>query len=306
MANQPIRCSWMCNRSKLVTQTHSSPTDDAPSSERPAFRIAAIGDLHLRAHVPEILADELATLDGEIDLLVVAGDITDGGRLPEIELATRLFSRLTVPTVAVFGNHDRRGLRRTAMRKLLKEAGVVLLDGTTWEHTFADGRRIGIAGVGGYGGGFWPDETPEVVGARLSKAVGVRARREALRLKQALSALDRTAPDARLALMHYAPTVSTLGDEPPRKYWMLGNSLLGNVIDQHHVDLVIHGHAHLGNEHGQTRGGVPVRNVAAHVTGGVAIYELRHPRHVASLSPKRQPAILVPPHGLPTSDTDYG
>lgn len=286
-----------------MTQSHSSPTDEAHLPDPPAFRIAAIGDLHVRARVPEVLADELATLDGEIDLLVVAGDITDGGRLPEIELAMRLFSPLSVPTVAVFGNHDRRGLRRTAMRKLLEEAGVVLLDGTTWEHTFADGRTIGIAGVGGYGGGFWPDETPDHVGARLSKAVGVRARREALRLEQALSALDRTAPDARLALLHYAPTVSTLGDEPPRKYWMLGNSLLGNVVDQHHVDLVIHGHAHLGNERGMTRGGVPVRNVAAHVTGGVAIYELRRPRNVASLSPKRQPAVLAPPQRLPTSDS---
>ena len=74
--------------------------------------------------------------------------------------------------------------------------------------------------------------------------------------------------------MHYSPTVTTLGNEPPLKYWMLGNSLLGKVIDDHQVDLVLHGHAHLGNYEGQTLGGVPVRNVAAHVTGKPMIFDI--------------------------------
>jgi Icc-related predicted phosphoesterase len=61
---------------------------------------------------------------------------------------------------------------------------------------------------------------------------------------------------------------------------MLGNSILGRVIDDHRVDLVIHGHAHLGNQYGQTPGGTPVRNVAVSVTGGPVIYEMRNDRSI--------------------------
>ncbi|MGB3330317.1 MAG: metallophosphoesterase family protein, partial [Thermomicrobiales bacterium] len=159
-----------------------------------------------------------------------------------------------------------------------------LLDGGATVVELPDGRRIGIAGVGGYGGGFWPEETPDVPGARISKAVGIRARRESLRLRRALDVIAREPLDVRLVVMHYAPTISTLGEEPILKYWMLGNSLLGRVIDEHAVDLVIHGHAHLGNEVGQTPGGTPVRNVAAQVTGGLVLYDVAAGQHVESIA----------------------
>jgi hypothetical protein len=47
---------------------------------------------------------------------------------------------------------------------------------------------------------------------------------------------------------------------------MLGNCELGLVLDRHRPDVVIHGHAHLGNLAGHTVGGVPVRNVAVSIT----------------------------------------
>ena len=68
-------------------------------------------------------------------------------------------------------------------------------------------------------------------------------------------------------VMHYAPTATTLGNEPLVKYWMLGNIELARVIDRHEVDLVLHGHAHRGSRDGTTPGGIPVRNVAAPVIG---------------------------------------
>jgi Icc-related predicted phosphoesterase len=103
--------------------------------------------------------------------------------------------------------------------------------------------------------------------------VALRARREANRLQGALRTLTTQQPDLALVVLHYAPTASTLGLEPTAKYWMLGSSELGRVIDRHHVDLVLHGHAHLGNPAGRTPGGVPVLNVAAPVTGGITIHE---------------------------------
>jgi Icc-related predicted phosphoesterase len=229
------------------------------------------------------MASDLRALEGEVDLLVVAGDITESGRIPEVELASELFSTLTMPKIAVLGNHDRRGMRRRAMRLLLESSGVRLLDGDSLTHRFPDGRSVAVAGVGGYGGGFWPEEAPDLLAARISKAVGVRARREALRLAVALEDIGPAGVDAVVVVMHYSPTVSTLGEEPLMKYWMLGNSLLGRVIDEHQVDLVIHGHAHLGNHEGQTPGGTPVRNVAAHVTGGPRIYDVAGQKTVASV-----------------------
>ncbi len=233
-------------------------------------RIAAVGDLHIRAGVPLGMADELLALGDQADVLVLAGDITDGGRIPEVEAAADLLRPVGLPIVAVLGNHDRRCLRRTAFRRILESAGVTLLDG---EATVLDiGVRLGFAGVGGYGGGFWPDEGPALPHHRAAQALAVRARREAVRLDQALCQLDAK---VKIVVMHYAPTTSTLGSEPSIKYWMLGNIELAHVIDRHDVDLVIHGHAHLGNTYGQTTGGTPVRNVATTVTGGPIVHELR-------------------------------
>lgn len=240
---------------------------------RRVVRIAAIGDLHLKTRVPDALADGLADLRGRADVLVVAGDITDGGRLPEVEAAAELFRAVNVPIVAVMGNHDRRCLRRTAFRRTLEDAGVTLLDG---EATVVDvgGRRIGFAGVGGYGGGFWPDEGPALPHHRAAQALAVRARREAIRLENALVRLRPLAPRATVVVLHYSPTATTLGKEPPLKYWMLGNIELGRVIDRHDVDLVLHGHAHLGNPDGSTLGGTPVHNVASSVIGSPVVYHL--------------------------------
>lgn len=258
------------------------------------IRIAAIGDLHLRTTVPTEMADELRAVDGSADLLVIAGDITDGGKIPEVEVAGELLSTISMPIVAVLGNHDRRGVRRKAMRDILENAGVMLLDGDGCTMGLPGGRLLGLAGVGGYGGGFWPDEGSDIVSARLTKAVGVRGRREAARLDAALTRIAGEPVDATVVVMHYSPTVSTLGAEPELKYWMLGNSLLGNVIDSHGVDLVVHGHAHLGNQVGQTPGGVPVRNVAAHVTGRPTIYDVEAPRQVLDLTPVDDRAAVGP------------
>lgn len=234
-------------------------------------RLAAIGDLHIRTGISEALRHDLVSLRDRVDALVVAGDITDGGRLVEAEQAADLFRDVPVPVVAVLGNHDLRCLRRAAFRRVLESAGVMLLDGDAVVLPTRSGIRVGFAGVGGAGGGFWPAEGPAALHSRAMRALAVRAKREAARLDVALDGLDA---DLRIAITHFAPTSSTLGREPIAKYWMLGNSELGRIIDRHHVDLVFHGHAHLGNPRGQTLGGTPVLNVASAVGGGLVIRSL--------------------------------
>ncbi|MEJ7839394.1 MAG: metallophosphoesterase, partial [Thermomicrobiales bacterium] len=205
-------------------------------------RIAAIGDLHVRTEMPDAVVEGLASIGNAIDILIIAGDLTENGRLPEIALASEYFATIDTVKIAVLGNHDRRGFKRAAFRKYMDDAGIILLDCDARVFQLADGRVIGIAGAGGYGGGFWPEEPPDILTARITKAVGVRARREAERLRSAIAVLNGDGIDLRLVVLHYAPTVSTLGDEPLLKYWMLGNSLLGKAIDESNIDLVIHGH----------------------------------------------------------------
>jgi Icc-related predicted phosphoesterase len=259
-----------------------------------SIRIAAIGDLHVHNEIPTHLATSLVALNGQVDLLVIAGDITDGGKIPEMRLTADFLGTLSMPKIAVLGNHDRRGLRRREMRQVLEGSGTTLLDGDAETMHFPNGLRLGIAGVGGYGGGFWPEEVPDIVSARLSKAVALRARRESVRLEQALASLAKHATNVNLVVMHYSPTVSTLGNEPPIKYWMLGNSLLGKVIDDHRVDLVLHGHAHLGNYEGRTPGGVPVRNVAAHVVGRPMLFDIRSDGGIVEVTKGSNPAEPAP------------
>lgn len=252
--------------------TVNRSTATEPGQDR-RIRIVAIGDVHMRIDTPPALRDALRAVAHGADLVLLTGDLTDNGRLPEVEAVAGLTAGLGLPTYAVLGNHDRRSVRRREFRRALAGGGIELLDGDSTLLTVA-GLQVGLVGIGGYGGGFWPDEAPDLISTRLSQAVAIRARREAARLEAALDRLAGHRPDLTIVTMHYAPTTTTLGDEPMMKHWMLGNSILGRVVDRHRVSLVVHGHAHLGNYRGVTPGGTPVRNVALPVIGRPAVIEI--------------------------------
>lgn len=58
-------------------------------------------------------------------------------------------------------------------------------------------------------------------------------------------------------------------------YPFLGSYLLAEAADGAGADLAVHGHAHLGTEHGTTAGGVRARNVAMPVIDrAFAVYHL--------------------------------
>jgi Icc-related predicted phosphoesterase len=236
------------------------------ATEWEMVRLAVTGDLHIRVGDLGQIAPGLGSATSGVDALLIAGDITEHGRIAEANLACGVLDDIDVPIIAVLGNHDLRSLRRLAFRQVLAAAGVTVLDGASLILVGDDGFRVGIVGISGCGGGFWPAAIPDALPARAWNALAVRQRREATKLDEALANLDA---DVRIVLMHFAPTASTLGNEPGAKYWMLGNGELGRVIDRHQVDLVLHGHAHLGNQIGFTTGGTPVRNVAYPVNAGV-------------------------------------
>jgi Icc-related predicted phosphoesterase len=251
-------------------------------------RVAAIGDLHVRGREDLSAVPGLSGVAENADLLLVAGDLTENGRLLEAEAAGELLAAARLPVVAVLGNHDLRSLRRVAFRRALERRGIEVLDGCATVHRLPNGSRIGIAGTAGSGGGFWPHEGPTAIHARTFKRLAIRARRECEALERALLSLDA---DLRIAALHFAPTTTTLGREPLAKYWMLGNWELGVVLDRRSPDLVVHGHAHLGTLTGRTPGGVPVRNVALPVVGRVHLEVLERAIRGHARGPEQAPLL---------------
>lgn len=235
------------------------------------MRIAAIGDVHFGIESAGQLRPELRELPEQADALLLAGDLTDHGRLDEARVVAAEFSDLGVPVVAVLGNHDHHSDADADIAKLLTDHGITVVEGTAVTLEI-DGRTLGVAGTKGFGGGF-AGRCAGVFGERLMREFAGHTMDLAASLGSALAELST---DVTIALTHYSPVTDTLLGEPAELYPFLGSYLLGEAIDEFGADLAVHGHAHSGSEHGTTPGGVPVRNVARPVVqAAYRVYELQ-------------------------------
>ena len=221
------------------------------------IRVAAVGDVHMDTDVVGRFRPALSELPGCADVLLLAGDLTRHGTAAEAECVAVEFGRLGVPVVAVLGNHDHHGDQVPEVVEVLRDAGLVVLEG---DAVVLDtpGGPLGVAGVKGFGGGF-ADRCASAFGEPEIKAFVGTTAGAADKLGAALRSLSC---DVRVALTHYAPVPDTLAGEPLEIYPFLGSYLLGAAIDSAPTTLAVHGHAHAGTERGTTPGGVRVRNVA--------------------------------------------
>ena len=217
------------------------------------MRIAAVGDLHMRADTRRNVAVALRGVDQEAELLLLAGDLTDHGTPEEATWLAEELAQFKIQKCAVLGNHDYESGEHAAVRKILCDSGVHVLDGEPW--TLND---LGIAGVKGFAGGYELSQLQRF-GEEAMKAFVDACIAEELKLEKALFQL-RTRH--RVALLHYSPCRQTLEGEPLEIFPFLGATRLSGPIDQLRPNLAIHGHAHRGTLRGATRGGVPVLNVA--------------------------------------------
>ncbi len=218
-------------------------------------RVAALGDLHCgRATPPGSLQPLLARLSDSADVLLLCGDLTDYGLAEEARALTKeLTATVKIPIVSVLGNHDFESNQQAEIALILKDAGVMNLDGDTCEV-----HGVGFAGVKGFAGGFgrralgpWGEE---IIKKFVHEAVN-----EALKLE---SALARLRNERIIAVLHYAPIQGTVQGEPEDIYPFLGCSRLEDPITRFPVAAVFHGHAHHGAPEGRTRTNVPVFNVS--------------------------------------------
>jgi len=220
------------------------------------LRIAAIGDLHVK----DDGTISYKTLFGEIshvaDVLALAGDLTDLGKLREAELLAEDLKACSIPVVAVLGNHDYESNAVDDVRGVLRQAGVRLLDGQATEL-----GGVGFVGVKGFVGGFGKTMLGSF-GEPAIKAMVAESVSEAMRLE---NAMRQVRAQRALVILHYAPIVDTVAGEPAEIFPFLGSSRLAETIDRFKVSAVVHGHAHRGAYEGRTPGGAPVYNVARQI-----------------------------------------
>lgn len=221
------------------------------------IRVAAVGDIHMGRDSAGMLRPHFERLGDHADMLLLAGDLTRFGEQDEAAVLVDELEGIAVPVVAILGNHDFHADQEEIIEKMLRDAGVTVLGGTTTELE-VDGVSVGIAGSKGFGGGFAGASGSEF-GEREMKAFMHHTREISAELNGCLEGL-RT--DLRIALLHYSPIEDTLQGERLEIYPFLGSYLLAEAIDEAGADLVIHGHAHRGREKGTTPAGIQVRNVA--------------------------------------------
>jgi Icc-related predicted phosphoesterase len=233
------------------------------------IRVAAVGDVHVGTDSAGRLAPRLAGLADHADVFLLAGDLTHRGRPEEAKVLAEELRVVRVPTIAVLGNHDYHSDEQDGVIEVLEQAGIRVLEGAAVVLEIG-GRRVGVAGSKGFGGGFAGASASDFGEPEMKAFVG-HTKALAGRLERALAGL-RT--DRRIVLLHYSPVAETLAGEPREIHVFLGSYLLAEAVDRAGADLVLHGHAHRGSRDGTTPGGVPVRNVAAPVIGRA--YEVFH------------------------------
>jgi uncharacterized protein len=225
-------------------------------------RIAAAGDIHCEPERQAEIEASFARLDGEADLVLLAGDLTTHGEPDEAAVLASACRNLCVPVVAVLGNHDWHANRRDEVVRILETAGITVLE-RGWTVVDVDGTDVGVVGTKGFIGGF-PDSALPDFGEPLLRRLYAETSAEVAALDRGLEAVSGCV--LRIVLLHYSPTATTLAGEPRGIFAFLGSDRLAHPVSEHVPDLVLHGHGHAGAFEGFI-GKVPVYNVSLPVIG---------------------------------------
>jgi len=241
--------------------------------DRRNMRIGAFGDLHGDRYM-EFLIPSLEDL-AAVDLLLLAGDISDRGNLEPFRSTVALLKEHTdAPVIAVFGNEEYQQDHERYRREL---PGSFLDDGST---TFElEGMLVRVVGTRG--------SLDRPTWWQRNNVPGIW-RSYGERVERISELLRRGEEDLLILLSHYSPTRATLEGEDPGRYEEMGSRAMEGVLELRRPDLVIHGHAHGGSREGTIGGGqtsledfgserraVPVFNVALPLAREITILDVR-------------------------------
>jgi Icc-related predicted phosphoesterase len=234
----------------------------AVDGTRRTIKVAAAGDIHACEPHRERIEAAFQEVDGDADLILLAGDLTTYGEPEETAVLGEACRDLVTPVYAVLGNHDHHLGRGAEVEDSLRTHGIAVLDRDSAVVEIG-GVDVGIVGTKGFVGGFPGSVLPDF-GEPLLRRVYAETTREADAIARGLREIVHC--DLRVVLLHYAPVEATIAGEPEGIHVMLGSDRLATPIAECGADLVLHGHAHAGSFSGHI-GQIPVYNVAVHVTG---------------------------------------
>ena len=217
------------------------------------MRIAALADLHCNNSSHDWMRPLILQIAQSADVLLLCGDLIDYGLPEEAVVLAKEITGLKIPVLAVLGNHEFESGKADEVKRIISDAGAIVLDGDA-----RDVGGVGFAGVKGFGGGFG-DRALGPWGEETIKRFVHEAIDEALKLE---SALARLRSEKRIVLLHYSPIRATVVGEPAEIFPFLGSSRLEEPLNRYPVTAVFHGHAHHGAPEGRTKNGAPVYNVA--------------------------------------------
>jgi uncharacterized protein len=245
---------------EVTTSPHSHDGRQSLSGPPVTLRVAAAGDIHCRDSRREEVEAAFAELGGQVDLVLLAGDLTSHGTADEAHILANASRRVDAPVIAVLGNHDWHAGQSDDIVRILESAGVTILDRSSTVCEIR-GVEVGIVGTKGFVGGFPGSHLPDF-GEPLLRQLYAEGVAEVGAIDAGLRAVEMC--PVRIVILHYSPTDSTLEGEPPGIWTFLGTDRMAAPIGEHAPDLVVHGHAHAGRFQGRI-GDVPVYNVSVPV-----------------------------------------
>src|SRR5919112_3549698 len=109
-----------------------------------SIRIAAAGDIHIRDANLDQLKEAFSRLKGEVELVLLAGDLTTHGEPEQGAWLADACQGLEMPVVAVLGNHDWHTDRAEELVAALEKGGITVLERDS-RVLDLDGCEVGIA-----------------------------------------------------------------------------------------------------------------------------------------------------------------
>ncbi|MGZ5846369.1 MAG: metallophosphoesterase family protein, partial [Ramlibacter sp.] len=165
------------------------------SKSATTVRFAAVGDIHVTKASAGTLRAFFARASESADALLLCGDLTDYGTAEEARVLAEELGAVSVPIVAVLGNHDYESGTPQVVCEILTRAGVRVLDGEACEI-----EGVGIAGTKGFAGGFGRGS----LGAWGEPAIKQFVQETLHEVMKLESALAKLRTPRRIALLHYS------------------------------------------------------------------------------------------------------
>ncbi|MBC7108120.1 MAG: metallophosphoesterase [Methanomassiliicoccales archaeon] len=240
------------------------------------MKIGAVGDLHGKKYI-ELLGNkpEYAGLD----LLLLAGDITENNNVEEFDLVLEKLKGMTQANlVAVFGNEE----YEETHAEYKKREGIIFLNDNA---TTLQIREVKIKIVGTTGSldrpTWWQRTNLPDIWKKYQQ-----------RIEKVSQLLTRDDSDFLILLMHYAPTYKTLTGEKPERYPEMASEKYEAILMEKRPDFVFHAHAHKGTKRVMLRKEqrrldeiekelkpVPIYNVSLPLNKSITIVELQEGKH---------------------------